>query len=222
MEPIWQSESQSEITDAGKLVTRAVVEHLARPAARPIVRRCGPMLAKDWNGDLDFPVFVQPKLNGLRCLAKSSGLFARGGDRFVSLPHLDEVLADFFLAHPHVVLDGELYCHGMPLRRIAGAARTSHPTADSLALSFNVFDLVAYIPFEERLDRLTELLEDCPPSVGIVPTDICHSQREMDAHYESCLRDGYEGQMIRDLDEPYVHGRSDGLLRRKPGQSGQR
>jgi DNA ligase-1 len=39
-----------------------------------------PMLAKDWNVEkhkVKFPIFTQPKLDGIRCVVKSDGMWSR-------------------------------------------------------------------------------------------------------------------------------------------------
>ena len=69
-----------------------------------------PMLAKDWNdyGDkVEFPVYAQPKLDGIRCIATKDGLKTRTGKDIVAVPHIFESLQEFFDEHPDVVLDGE-------------------------------------------------------------------------------------------------------------------
>ena len=46
-----------------------------------------PMLAGDWNkrkAKVKFPVWTQPKLDGIRCIARQDGLWTRSGKRIVS------------------------------------------------------------------------------------------------------------------------------------------
>ena len=57
------------------------------------------------------PVFSQPKLDGIRCIAMREGLFTRTGKEITAVPHISEALEPFFEKYPNAVLDGELYNH---------------------------------------------------------------------------------------------------------------
>ena len=57
------------------------------------------------------PVFSQPKLDGIRCIAMREGLFTRTGKEITAVPHIHEELESFFEKYPNAVLDGELYNH---------------------------------------------------------------------------------------------------------------
>jgi len=56
-------------------------------------------------------VFSQPKLDGIRCIARREGLFTRTGKEIVAVPHIHEALETFFDKYPNAILDGELYNH---------------------------------------------------------------------------------------------------------------
>ena len=50
-----------------------------------------PMLAKDYHDYTDritFPIFSQPKLDGIRIIARKEGLFSRKGKAFYPWPHI--------------------------------------------------------------------------------------------------------------------------------------
>jgi len=71
-----------------------------------------PMLAKnydDYKDDLKYPVYSQPKLDGIRCVVKKDGMWSRNGKPIVSAPHVLVALKDFFVKFPNAILDGELY-----------------------------------------------------------------------------------------------------------------
>jgi len=78
-----------------------------------------PMLAKSFDKDgrhIKYPAFIQPKLDGIRCLASYDGvnvrLKSRQGKLFTSLAHIEEELYHkVFSVFPDRVLDGELYNH---------------------------------------------------------------------------------------------------------------
>jgi ATP-dependent DNA ligase len=105
-----------------------------------------PMLAhkyEGWSG----PCFSQPKLDGVRCIATSSGLFSREGKPIYGVPHIQEELETFFSTHDKV-LDGELYNHDLhdDFNAIVSVVKKQNPTAAQVALSaqlvhYHVYDM---------------------------------------------------------------------------------
>ena len=72
------------------------------------------MLAKNLNDykekiNWERGVIVQIKFNGHRCVARSTGLFTRTGEKYISVPHIEEDLEKFFKDYPQAILDGELF-----------------------------------------------------------------------------------------------------------------
>jgi DNA ligase 1 len=188
-----------------------------------------PMLAqkyKKWNG----PVFTQPKLDGVRCVAKKDGLFTRNGKPFVSIPHIVEALKPFFEEYPEKVLDGELYNHNLKedFNQIISLVKQQKPTAQDLEMSEAIVEYHLYDIFDpanpdatfgERTDNLSEAIleitEDDPDSpLQIVQTQKCYDEEELNRYYTIMLDAGYEGQMVR-TDDPYENKRSKTLLKRK-------
>jgi DNA ligase-1 len=79
-----------------------------------------PMLAQkfeDRSAELEFPLFTQPKLDGIRCITylQDGELVAksRAGKPIEAIPHILEELESFFAKNPDAVLDGELYNHDL-------------------------------------------------------------------------------------------------------------
>ena len=71
-----------------------------------------PMLAyKVGKKEIDWSekTFIQPKLDGVRCLFTKNGAYSRTGKKFMNVAHIEEDLEDFFKKYPYKVLDGELY-----------------------------------------------------------------------------------------------------------------
>ena len=59
-----------------------------------------PMLAykyKEAKVDWDKPVYIQPKLDGVRCLFTKDGAFSRTGKQFMNVQHIEKMLKHFFL-----------------------------------------------------------------------------------------------------------------------------
>lgn len=178
-------------------------------------RRFLPMLAERYAGEVSFPAYAQPKIDGVRCIARRDGLFSRDGlTRFASVPHVEAALAPLFAAEPDLILDGELWAPGRTLGEIAGLARRS---ALAPVLSFYVFDLVSAEPFEARTARVAELVAVAASAAIVsVETTVIADREALDAHYRAVLASGFEGQMIRLPLAPYGRGRVFDLLKRKP------
>ncbi len=89
------------------------------------------MLAHKYNPDkADYPAFIQPKLDGVRCLFTAKGAFSRAGNQFMNVDHIEQALKPFFAKNPTAVLDGELYNHGLKddFEKIISLVRKKKPT----------------------------------------------------------------------------------------------
>lgn len=183
-----------------------------------------PMLAKTydkWPG----PGYAQPKLDGIRCIATIEGLFSRQGQPIIAVPHIHAALAPLFTDDPDLVLDGELYNHGLreDFGAISSIVRKKNPTAEQLELAervmqYHVYDLIddGVDDFSVRAGRYTNLLIelDCGWILPVM-TNYCSTPELANLAYEQHVALGYEGGMYR-LDKPYELGRrSKSLLKRK-------
>lgn len=190
-----------------------------------------PMLAKKWEdyeNKVQFPVYAQPKLDGIRCIATKDGLKSRTGKEIVAVPHIFESLQPFFAENPDVVLDGELYCDKFDndFNAICSIVRKSKLTEQDVknaeVIEYHVYDMVdSTMRFKERTDFIRDNLwdENCVCLMEyIVPVDTFLSNKEtLDELYGQWQEQGYEGQMVR-LNEPYENKRSKSLLKRKEFQ----
>ena len=93
-------------------------------------------------------VCVQPKLDGIRCIARKDGLWSRKGERFVAVPHVWEEIKHLFEENPDLVLDGELYNHELKhnFNKITSCVKKKKPTEEDLEVNkivqFHVGELV--------------------------------------------------------------------------------
>lgn len=198
-----------------------------------------PMLAKDYN---EHPItkkeyfdgiFCQPKLDGMRCIAKAGGLWSRQGKPIISCPHILDALAPVFEKYPGIVLDGELYNHDLKedFNRIMSLAKQLKPTREDLAASakeiqYHVYDcffpeLSEHLDFGHRIDELGQMqsanLISRDGCIRLVRTHHIHNQQELDYAYGDYIEAGYEGQIIR-RNTPYANKRTSNLLKRKEFQ----
>ena len=95
--------------------------------------------------DYSKPVFIQPKLDGVRCLIQYNKdmvtAYSRTGKEWKNIYHILRELTPFFKKHPNVVLDGELYNHDFKddFESIISMVRKTKPTMqDRLKSAHNV------------------------------------------------------------------------------------
>jgi DNA ligase-1 len=168
------------------------------------------MLAQTYDGEhrIQYPVFVQPKFNGVRALYQN-GVFQSRDELPWNpkvLAHLTEALRVVF--DERTILDGELYCHGMSLQEINGAvqiARTE-PRADTHRIMFMIFDQVKfYTCFRARWNELRELTRGQFSSVfALARTSLMTDENAVNDLYSVLVAEGFEGIMYRIGDCPYT------------------
>jgi len=181
-----------------------------------------PMLAKhfkDYQKKITYPVFVQPKFDGIRCVISKDGAFSRTGEPITTVPHIVNSLASVFVEYPDLILDGELYNHELKddFNRICSLVKREKPTEEDLWNSENyilyyLYDCNLPVVFSERSNFLQDLFER--NHVVLSSTWIAKSKEEVDEHLQTCLVAGYEGAMVR-LNGFYETKRSNNLLKYK-------
>tara|TARA_R100001463_G_scaffold88259_1_gene142908 strand:+ start:560 stop:1396 length:837 start_codon:yes stop_codon:yes gene_type:complete len=174
----------------------------------------------DWSE----PVYIQPKLDGVRCLFTKDGAYSRTGKQFMNLAHIELVLIPFFKKQPDVVLDGELYNHELKhdFEKIISLVRKQKPTADDRLEAAEMVQFHCYDFFSNdthKLDYRTRMhvlvnsdLYD--KQIKYVPAKLVDSFNYARTIHSTFLSDGYEGSIIR-LNGLYKHGRSYDLMKFK-------
>ena len=188
-----------------------------------------PMLASKYeDAKLDFDkneYYTQPKLDGIRCIARKNGLWSRAGKEIVAVPHVMEALTVFFDKYPDAILDGELYNHKLrdDFNKITSLVRKTKPTDDDIKESkelveYHVYDVIQMPDKEENFfsDRIGWFYgQGFSGSVQAVETRRVLDQDQIDRNYGDDIEDGYEGQMIR-INALYEQNkRSKSLIKRK-------
>jgi len=179
----------------------------------------------DWNK----PVYMQPKLDGVRCLFTKDGAFSRTGKQFMNIKHIEKMLGHFFKQNPDIVLDGELYNHDLrnDFEKIISLVRKQKPTDEDRAeahemIQYHVYDWISLtansilsggLLYKERLDNLTCSDIYCW-SVQYVKTKRVATPAMSKVIHQENLDKGFEGSILR-TDTPYKHGRSWGLMKFK-------
>lgn len=176
-------------------------------------------------------VIAQRKYNGLRCIARWDDegrvlLTSRNGKQW-RMPHLVKPLSAFMPSR--VVLDGELYIHGVELQDLTSLARKYQPGSEKL--EFRMYDMFSKdepsLPQVERLAWLDRLFlqANVDPCIRRTPWNFLKF-REGDEREglrlleQQYVQEGYEGLMLRSRDGVYRWGkvRSAELLKYKSFQ----
>jgi len=176
-------------------------------------------------------VFMQPKLDGVRCVIQFEGkssvdprvvAYSRTGKQWLNIEHILMNLKPWFYLNPDVILDGELYNHDLKddFNKIISLVRKSKPTdQDRLDASdltqFHCYDIIDETKtFEERNRFITQAVprNHC---VHHVPTTkgIC-SEDQAKAIHQMNLNTGYEGSIVR-TNDTYACKRSHNLRKFK-------
>jgi len=183
--------------------------------------RYKPMLAypvSDKPIDYSKPTFIQPKLDGVRCLIQCEQhmnylnneiiAYSRTGKEWKNIDHILEQLRPFFDKYPNVILDGELYNHDLRdnFEKIISLVRKTKPTDEdrleaSKLTQFHCYDIIdEKLPFNQRIEFVNQSLMLLGDSIHIVHTMQISSHENALTFHESYKAGGYEGSIVRTND----------------------
>jgi DNA ligase-1 len=179
-----------------------------------------PMLANDFkkSKDIDFKkykIFIQPKLDGLRCINEKNKLMSRNGKEYVSCPHLYQ---------SNTILDGELYNHKYhnDFNKIVSLCKKIKPTEEELdeskeRVQYWIYDFPSHKGvFSERYKALKNWIKSNDnQSFIVVETHEVKSIEDIKKYHDKFLELGYEGSIIRIDMANYENKRSKQLLKYK-------
>lgn len=220
---------RSDLQQAEFEILSAYTYHLRREYFRSIdevdtPRFFKPMLAKKYEAFA--PGYAQPKLDGIRCIARDTGLFTREGQPILGVPHIHEELSALFAKDPDLILDGELYNHDLKddFNAIVSLVRRKEPSPEHIIRSrelvqYHVYDLPSSgASFGQRLELLQGAAANAPTDmIKLVATRQVSDEESYNTLHGEWLEAGYEGSMWR-ADVQYEQKRSNGLLKRKEFQ----
>lgn len=177
-----------------------------------------------------FPAYVQPKLNGHRCLAVikdgEATLWSRTRKPITSCPHIVEELQLLYPDGYHEV-DGELYNHECRDRfeDLASLIRQTEPAENHTDLQYHIYDRPGSESFANRTAML--LLEFRSHQedesdfeyLKLVHTRLVDDEESLIDCFEHFRLDlGYEGAMVRNAHGKYIGRRSYDLQKIKEFQ----
>lgn len=176
-----------------------------------------PMLAHKYSEQahkIKYPAFVQPKLDGIRCIAivkdGAATLWSRTRKPITSCPHIIQELEAAF-ENMDIILDGELYNHEMKsdFEKIVSLVRQEEPADGHEIVQYHVYDMVSDEAFKHRyakLHRMFRMFEFY--SLQLVQTEVTQTEDDVMNFFDKYRAQGYEGAMMRNVESNYVNKRS--------------
>ena len=184
------------------------------------------MLAHKYNEDkADYPAFIQPKLDGVRCLFTAKGAFSRANNQFMNVEHIEQALKPFFAKNPTAILDGELYNHGLKddFEKIISLVKKKKPTDADRAeakelVQYHMYD-VASMTIGTYTDRNLFLWAESSlrnsSCLQITPSELALDYDDALKIHAHNLKLGYEGSIYRNTYGKYKGTRSWDLMKFK-------
>lgn len=174
---------------------------------------------------VNYPVRVEPKLDGLRCVViKVSGavsMYTRNGTLLDTMQtiksHVETSIVD------NIVLDGEMLANNWNDSSSIMMSRKN--SKDDSDLVYHVFDTLTFDEWVKQssdktlLERVTVVtdvvLKINSPNIVQVSGIVVNDDKELLNHYNWCMDRGYEGAMVKNLRGSYDFKRSDAVLKLK-------
>jgi ATP-dependent DNA ligase len=205
-----------------------------------------PMLAKkfiDYQDKVVYPMIVEDKLNGIRCVISAKGAFSRTGEQFHCLDHILEELSPLFIEQPTLILDGELFNYTLKnkLNAIASLVSVNRKISDVTdedrerakeIVQFHVYDGFNIIDQEYDLfvsqssalvNRKTGLKHIiCKHNLVYTifhPFDYVYSYEPIVELMRKVREENREGLVLKNPDAPYECKRSKHMLKLKVFES---
>ena len=193
---------------------------------------------------IKFPVYCQPKLDGVRMNAhydnnkKTLELYSRNNKSLNHISHIYKDLTKLFkslyemkiINYPYFILDGEVYSDTILFKKVAGYINRSIsfekiPANELENIQYHIYDIYIFsepnMTFAKRINIIDDISEN---SIGLkyirfVKTKEIHNKDEILHMHSKYVENGYEGLMIRSKEGTYkIKGRSKDLLKYKTFQ----
>jgi DNA ligase 1 len=180
--------------------------------------------------DYSKPIFIQPKLDGVRCVIQSEchgfswmvKAYSRTGKEWKNINHILKQLKPFFKKYPKVILDGELYNHDLKndFEKIISLVRKTKPTEEdrlesAQMVQFHCYDIIdEELPFDQRCEFIAQTLLLQGDSIYFLDTVMVFDEDEAQSIHRNNLKKGYEGSILRTNDK-YACKRSHNLRKFK-------
>lgn len=175
-----------------------------------------------------YPIYVQPKLDGYRCIYHNGAMYSRSGKSFAN-KHIPEYFASVFGLNDYT-LDGELYAPGHSFNQLQTILNNQTAPLPN-DLKYFIYDCMpkaewdakkARKPYSDRykqINKVVAALADYKKVLAIA-NDLTQTSKEVVDLYKTYLANGMEGVMLKDPEGLYqwkrVTVRSGEMLKVKP------
>lgn len=179
-----------------------------------------PMLAHGFDKQghkITYPAFVQPKLDGHRCIAMvidgKATLWSRTQKRINSMPHIEAELEAMY-PDIDIVLDGELYNHEYRDRfeELTSKIRKDKPVPGHEVVQYHIYDVVVDGPFSARNEILevvsARAVQVNAKAISNVFTAEAVDQDDLMDLFSVFVGQGFEGAIARNAAGAYKNKRS--------------
>ncbi len=166
-----------------------------------------PMLAvatiPDLHTEVKYPCYLQPKLDGVRCVAINGVAYSRKmkpiPNKFIQKWFADNMLHGF---------DGELMVGG-DFNSVQSAVMSEDGNPDFYYVVYDRWDsTLAYTLRLNELRVLTPQVLIDKQRILMINTDVVRTPEEVIEHLDRHVRNGYEGGMLRSMLGTYKQGKS--------------
>ena len=171
-------------------------------------------------------VFMQPKLDGVRCVIQYDNsevkAYSRTGKEWKNIDHILFNLKPWFALNPNVILDGELYNHDLrnDFETIISLVRRQKPDDIDMLESrdmvqFHCYDIIH--PDNNVFQDRSSFIKNCLPEsycVKHVSTHLIFREDDAKVYHNRNLNKGYEGSIVR-TNDVYQNKRSHSLRKFK-------
>lgn len=176
-----------------------------------------PMLAVQYekvsNNVFERNWYCSRKIDGVRALIYYKDeevlVASRGGGEYnIPAEHIREELKTFFKLNPTVILDGELYCHGLALQEISGLARLKTRNEKCNLLEFWIYDYISEEIFEERYKTLMNWKTKYESNkIKFLDHELLAGWLNIKSKHDKYVQEGFEGLVMRSPTKEYGIGK---------------
>lgn len=174
-----------------------------------------PMLAQSYTERskyIKYPAYVQPKLDGIRCLIFKTKdgcrAFSRAGKEFKTITHILKE-CDTFLKDGDI-LDGELFTRELTFQEIVEAVKREKSVhVNTAKIQYWIYDKVDAKSYKDRYEEIlmrvrAAVFLNPDTNLVVTPTKLVDDEEAMLRFHQIATEDGFEGTMIRNCEGSYM------------------
>ncbi len=166
---------------------------------------------------ITFPCFIQPKLDGLRCICYlQDDKVILQSRQMIHYQFLDHIRTEIYIILKKLpnnfYFDGELYTNDLPFERIAGLCRLKKELKpidfnDMLQIKYHIYDCFQtdnlQLSYEERFNIIRKYIGSSCDCLQMVQTIEINGIDEIKPKHDLFIKQGFEGLMLRNKNSRY-------------------